>query len=56
MLNKGDYIQALIEYGEDEYELRKMDISELKELYEEYSDHSDLFPNDDEYDNSHNYD
>lgn len=56
-MRKNELIEYLIEnYTVDESELKKMSKDELEELLEEYEDHSSLFPNDDEYDGSHEYD
>ena len=55
-MTKGDLIEALIEYGEDRDELKRMTKEELKEQLEEYEDTSDMFPNGDQYDGSHEYD
>lgn len=50
-MNKKDLIRILVDtYHEDEVELKKMSLSELKEILFELEDHSDLFPNGDEYD------
>lgn len=43
-------------FGEDEREIRGMSEKELTELLEEITDHSDLFPNEDENDGSHEWD
>lgn len=54
---KQELIEYLVDtYHEDENELKKMKKDELKELLDEYEDHSGLFPNDDEYDGSHEWD
>lgn len=53
---KKQLIDILVGYGEDEKEMKEMNEKELKDLLEEYTDHSDLFPNDDENDGSHEWD
>lgn len=56
-MKKQELIDYLVEtYHEDKDELKKMKKEELEELLEEYEDHSGLFPNDDEYDGSHEWD
>lgn len=56
-MSKNELIEILVnDYGEDKDEMKKMSKKELEELIEEFADHSDLFPNDDEYDGSHEYD
>ena len=57
MSSKEALIRKLVnEYDEDENELKELSIAELRERLEEYEDHSDLFPNGDEFDGSHFYD
>lgn len=57
MMTKADLINTLVEeYYEDEEELRKLTRRDLQDLLEEKEDHSDMFPNDDEFDGSHDYD
>ena len=57
-----EVIEYLVEkYDEDEEELRnRMEEDETDEyprdLLKEYEDHSDMFPNDDEFDGSHEWD
>lgn len=56
-MNKNDLISILVDnYSEDKERLRDMDLLELNELLSEYTDHSDMFPNDDEEDGSHSWD
>ena len=64
-LKKGGFIkmkkQELIDYWVDTYhedknELKNMKKDELEEILENYEDHSDMFPNDDEFDGSHEWD
>lgn len=56
-MRKAELIDCLVDtYKEDREELKGMTKSELEELLEEYEDHSDMFPNDDEYDGSHEWD
>ena len=56
-MKKAELIEYLVEtYHEDENMLKKMKKDELEELLENYEDHSDLFPNDDEFDGSHAWD
>lgn len=49
-MKKSELIELLLEYGEDIKELKKMTKDELEELYEEYTDTSDMFPNGRDYD------
>lgn len=44
------------EYQEDLDDLKEMTKQDLQNLLNDYEDHSDLFPNDDEYDGSHSWD
>lgn len=44
-MNKVDYIDRLINYGENRAELNRLDIEDLKEKLAEYEDESNLFPN-----------
>lgn len=57
IMNKNDIINILVKsYSEDEENLKTLKLSELKDLLNEYRDHSDMFPNDDEDDGSHSWD
>lgn len=56
-MGKQELINYLFEkYREDKNELENMKEEELKERLEAYEDHSDMFPNGDEYDGSHEWD
>ena len=56
-MNKKQLIELLVQdYAQDENELKEMDKEELEELLEEFEDHSDMFPNGDENDGSHEWD
>lgn len=56
-MRKEEIIDYLAEtYDEDINELKKMDRNELEEVRKNYEDHSDFFPNDDEFDGSHEWD
>jgi hypothetical protein len=57
VMSREEIIHFLIEnYGVDKEELQSLDLLELKEMLDDYEDHSDFFPNGDEYDGSHSYD
>ncbi|MCM1121185.1 MAG: hypothetical protein NC416_01240 [Eubacterium sp.] len=56
-MKKRELIDYLVEtYHEDKDELKKMKKDELEDLLNEIEDHSSMFPNDDEYDGSHEWD
>lgn len=56
-MKKAELIAYLVaEYNEDEEDLKDMTKEELEDLLEEYEDHSDMFPNGDEFDGSHEWD
>lgn len=56
-MKKQELIDYLVDtYHENKNELKNMKKEELEERLEEYEDHSDMFPNDDEYDGSHEWD
>ena len=50
-MTKVTIIDILVaDYGQDEAELEIMTESELKELFDDLTDHSDMFPNGRDYD------
>lgn len=50
-MRKADLIDLLVsDYGQDEAELEIMTESELKELFDDLTDESDMFPNGRDYD------
>ena len=56
-MKKQELIDYLVNtYHEDKNELKNMKKDELEEILENYEDHSDMFPNDDEFDGSHEWD
>lgn len=56
-MKKQELIEYLVEtYDEDESELKAMRKEELEDKLDNYENHSDLFPNDDEFDGSHEWD
>lgn len=56
-MKKKDIILILVrDYGESLQDLKNKSKEELEELLESYEDHSDMFPNGDEYDGSHGWD
>ena len=56
-MTKTELKQYLIEtYHVDSEELKDCSKEELLDMLHEFEDHSDLFPNDDEYDGSHDWD
>lgn len=56
-MTKRELIDYLVEtYHEDREELKQMNKEELVEKLENYEDHSELFPNGDEFDGSHPWD
>ena len=56
-MKKQELIDYLVDtYHEDTNELKNMTKDELKEILENYEDHSDMFPHDDEFDGSHEWD
>ena len=56
-MKKQELIDYLVDtYHEDKNELKNMKKDELEEILENYEDHSDMFPNDDEFDGSHEWD
>ena len=56
-MKKQELIDYLVDtYQEDKNELKNMKKYELEEILENYEDHSDMFPNNDEFDGSHEWD
>ena len=56
-MKKQELINYLVDtYHEDKNELKNMKKYELEEILENYEDHSDMFPNNDEFDGSHEWD
>ena len=56
-MKKQELIDYLVDtYQEDKNELKNMKKYELEEILENYEDHSDMFPNNDEFDGSHERD
>ena len=56
-MKKQELIDYLVDtYHEDKNELKNTKKDELEEILENYEDHSDMFPNDDEFDGSHEWD
>ena len=56
-MKKQELINYLVDtYQEDKNELKNMKKYELEEILENYEDHSDMFPNNDEFDGSHEWD
>lgn len=56
-MRKQELIEYLVnEYNEDKKELKNMTKQELEEILENYEDHGIMFPNNDEFDGSHEWD
>ena len=55
---KASELQEILisQYHVDTDEVADMDESELQSMLDEFHDHSDLFPNEDEFDGSHEWD
>lgn len=56
-MKKQEIIEILVnDYNEDRDDLEEMSKEDLQSMLMNYEDHSDLFPNGDEFDGSHEWD